>query len=169
MPKALYPESDLSGRGGKEAVRASQFDAETVSADNEVTVFSEEVKQDQLLYHGYGVRQRDFAEAFVGADLVASGNGAGTAGDPIEGELVLAITDSEQKRVLAATTFDGLDELRDSLQEVRSDRIVEPAMAPVAKPGRHLELRIDADPASDGYELDPSGSTGKLYYGQITE
>ena len=99
---------------------------------------------------------------------MASGNGAGDAGDPIAGELVLTITDSEQKRVLAATTFDGLGELRDSLQEVRSDRIVEPAMAPVAKPGRHLELRIDADPVSDGYELDPTESNGKLYYGQIT-
>lgn len=167
MPK-LYPESGLAGRGDKETVRPSQFGQETLSADNEVTVWSEEVKQDQALYHGFGVRERSYAEAFVGLDLVATGNGTASGGDPIKGDVVLAVTDSEQRRVLASVTFEGLGELRDSLAEVRSDRIVEPAMAPFAQPGRHLEIRIDADPDSDGAELDPDASDGKLYYGQIT-
>lgn len=163
----LEPNRRLAGSGSKESIRASDLDQDTLKADTEVTVFSEQVADDQLLYHGYGVRDREYAEAFTALDLVASGNGAGTAGDAITGDVVLAVTDSQGRRVLASTTFESLAELRDAAAEARSDRIVEPALAPYAMPGRRLEVRIEADAASDGVEIDPANSSGKLYYGEI--
>lgn len=167
MSNQLYYESDLVNQGSKEAIRAGDFDQDTLKEDTEVTVFAETVADDQFLYHGFGARQRDRAEAFVGLDLVATGGGTGSSGDAITGDVVLAITDSQQKRVLASQTFEDLDELRDSLAETRSDRVVEPALAPFARPGRVLEVRIEADAASDGVEIDPAASSGKLYYGEI--
>lgn len=167
MSNELYYDPRLVNQGSKEAIRAGDMDQDTLKQDTEVTVFSETVADDQFLYHGYGARNRDRAEAFVGLDLVASGNGTGTAGDDITGDVVLALTDSQQKRVLASQTFEDLDELRDSLSETRSDRVVEPALAPFARAGRVLEVRIEADAASDGVEIDPDASSGKLYYGEI--
>jgi len=167
MSNQLYYDPRLVNQGSKEAIRAGDMDQDTLKQDTEVTVFSETVADDQVLYHGYGAQQRDRAEAFVGLDLVASGNGAGSAGDEITGDVVLALTDSQQKRVLASQTFEDLDELRDSLAETRSDRVVEPALAPFARAGRVLEVRIEADANSDGVEIDPDASSGKLYYGEI--
>jgi hypothetical protein len=158
----LYDEGD-----DKESIRATNFDAETLKAGTEVTVWAKQVNQDQVLWHGHGRDERMRAEAFVGLDLVASGNGDGTADADIEGDVILAITNSDQNRVLASTTFDSIEQLRDSLAESRTDRIVEAAMAPYAKPGRHIEVRIDADDSSDGFEIDPSASSGQLYYTEV--
>ena len=159
--------SNLAGAGSKETIRAGDLDQDTLKQDTEVTVYQHPVADDQRLYHGYGVRDSRYATGFVGLDLVASGNGAGAVGDAIQGDVILAITDSEGKRVLSSVTFESLEELRDSLAESRSERRVEPAMAPFARPGRNLEIRVDADAASDGVEIDPDASSGKLYYGKI--
>lgn len=171
MPAQLVYTEQAAGLGSKETIRASDLDQDTVKGGTEVTVFQEPVNDDQLLYHGFGVRAREFAEAFVGLDLVATGNeAAAAAGDPIQGDVVLAVTNSEGDRVLASTTFESLEELRDSLNESRSDRVVEPAHTAegdLAGSGRNLEIRIEADAASDGYEIDPSASSGKLYYGKV--
>jgi hypothetical protein len=170
MPQQLSYDQRAAGAGSKESIRAGDLDQDTLKGGEEVTVFSKQVNDDQALYHGYGVRSREFAEAFVGLDLVASGNGTGAAGDKIDGDVVLAVSDSEGDRVLASTTFESLEELRDSLDESRSDRIVEPAHTAdgdIAGAGRRLEIFIEADASSDGYEIDPSASSGKLYYGKI--
>lgn len=163
----LSKDRRVFGIGDKESIDAGDLDQDTVKAGTEVTVWSKQVAQDELLFHGHGPEQRERADAFVGLDLVASGNGAGTAGDDINGDVILAITNSAQNRVLASVTFDSLSQLRDSLAESRTDRIVEPTMAPFGKPGRHLEVRIDATAGTDGYEIDPSASSGQLYYSQV--
>jgi hypothetical protein len=154
-------------RGDKEAIDASELDQDTVKAGVEVPVFQKQVAQDEILFHGHGPHRREQAEAFVGLDLVASGNGDGNQGDPIQGDVILAITNSDGTRVKASITFDSLAQLRDSQDEARTDRIVEEALAPYAKPGRNLEVRIDANSGSDGYEIDPSASSGQLYYTQV--
>ncbi|MBV0903919.1 hypothetical protein [Haloarcula salina] len=153
--------------GNKKPIPASAMAQATVVTGTEITVFAKQVAQDEILMHGHGSHLRDIAEAFVGLDLVASGNGSGTAGDDIQGDVVLAITNSDQTRVLADVELDSLDQLRDSLSESRTDRIVEELMTPYAKPGRHLEVRIRAESGSDGVEIDPSASSGQLYYTQI--
>lgn len=153
--------------GNKKSIPASAMDQKAVVAGTEITAWSKQVAQDEILLHGHGSHLREIAEAFIGLDLVASGNGSGTAGDPVQGDVVLAITNSDQTRVLADVELDSLSQLRDSLTESRTDRIVEELLTPYAKPGRHLEVRIRADSGSDGYEIDPSASSGQLYYTQI--
>lgn len=162
-----YP--DWYAAGNKRAIKASHLDKKQVVAGTEVTVWSQQVAQDEILLHGHGTHVREYAEAFVGLDVVATGNGSGdaAAGDEINGDVILAITNSDQTRVLADVEFDTLDQLRDSLDEARTDRIVEELMTPYAKPGRHLEIRIRADSASDGDEIDPDASSGQLYRTQI--
>lgn len=154
----------LARSGDKEPIPASEFMQATLRAGAEVTVWSKPVAQDEFLAHGHGPEARDYAEAFVGLDLVATGNGDASAGDAIQGSAILAITNSGGNRVLASVTFDSLQELRDALAESRTDRIVEAVMAPYARPGRNLEIRIDADETSDGAEIDPAESSGGLYY-----
>jgi hypothetical protein len=168
MPSMLSTDPRLYGVGDKEPIPAGQFDQDTLKAGTEVVLWSKQVGNDQRLFHGHGREDREYAEAFVGLDLVASGNGTGTDGDKIQGELVLRITDSDQRRVLASMTLDTLQQLRDSLAESRTDRIIEAALAPFARPGRHIEVAVDADPGSDGAEVDPADSTGTLYYSRVS-
>lgn len=168
MPRELTHDPTYRNTGDKEPIPVGEFDQDTVKAGSEVTFWAKQVGQDQVLWHGHGREDREYAEAFIGLDVVASGNGTGTAGDAIDGKLVLAITDSDQRRVLASATLDTLQQLRDTLAESRTDRIIEAILGPYAKPGRHLEVRIDADPSSDGAEVDPSASSGNLYYTRVS-
>jgi hypothetical protein len=170
MPRTLVEDRTLYSKGSKEPIAAGDLEKTTIPAGRETTVWAKQVGQDQLLWHGNGPEQREFATAFIGLDLVATGNGNGdgTDGDAIQGDVILAITDSDQRRVLASVTLDTLAQLRDALDESRTDRIVEAALGPYAKPGRHLEVRIDGNASSDGYELDPVDSTGNLYYTRLS-
>lgn len=157
---------DLAQLGQKKSVTPSAFQAETLKADTEVTVWSKQVAQDEALWHGYGVPEREYAEAFIFASLVASGNGTGSQGDELTGELVARITNSRQDRVLASVTIDNLGELADAETSERTSRPIQQALYPFAKPGRHIEFAIVADDDSDGKEIDTDASTGRLYYGQ---
>ncbi len=168
MPEQLRKWPGLYNAGSKEPIPAGVMDQVELKQNTEVTVWSKQVGNDQILFHGHGRSQREYAEGFVGLDLVASGNGSGTAGEAIYGEVILAITDSDQKRVLASTTLDTLSQLADALDQERTARIVEMAMAPYANPGRHLEVRVNADPSSDGVEIDPADSSGNLYYTRVS-
>lgn len=164
MAMDLQREPDLYNRGDKRPVFAGDLESATVKAGTEVTVFQKQVPDDKIAWFGHGSHQRSVAEAFIFADLDASGNGTGTAGDPIEGELVAAVLDSEQRRVLASTTIDSLGELADAKADERTERPVMEALAPYAKPGRYLEFRVRSASSSDGYEIDTSGSSARLYY-----
>lgn len=164
MSRDLVRATGLYQRGDKRPVVAGDLDADTMKAGTEVTVWDKQVPDDKIGFFGAGPHQKTIAEAFIGLDVVASGAGTATAGDAIEGELIAAVVDSEQRRVLASTTVDSLGQLRDALSEERTDRPVLEALAPYAKPGRYLEFRIRATSASDGNEIDPSASSGTLYY-----
>ncbi len=167
MSRDLYQNSRLAGRGQKFPVDVAAFDSDTLAQGTEVTVWSKQVPQDKTAWFGAGPSVRDYAEAFIFLELVASGNGSANSGDVIEGgELVAAVTDSEQKRVLASTTVDSLGELADAKADQRTDRPIMASLAPYATPGRHLEFRIVANTSSDGVEIDPAASSGRLYYSQ---
>ena len=160
---------ELAQAGDRRPVRASDFDTETVKDGNEVTVYATQVLEDQLQFWGHGGRDRRAADtSFYYADVNASGNGSGAAGDPITGELIAAITDSEQRRVLASVTLGDLEDLADAATDDRTDRPIMYAVAPYAKPGRYLELRILSDSASDGYEVDSANSDAKLWRSVIS-
>jgi hypothetical protein len=162
MPRELVRAPDWTSAGDKEPIPAGEFYATSVKADTEVTVWDEQVGQDQRLLHGHGPREKSYAEAFVALDLVDD------AGNDIDGKLVLAITDSDQRRVLASTTFESLGQLRAASNQDRTDQIVEDILGPYAKPGRHLEIRVEATPGSDGATIDPAASKGNLYYTRVS-
>lgn len=164
MPATLERNQALYDQGDKHPVGAGDLDQDTVKVDTEVTVFQEEILEGEVAWFGAGSHEREVAEAFIFASLVASGAGAGTAGDPITGDLMAVITDSRGKRVLAETTVDSLGELADAEADSRTDRPIQEALGPYAKPGRHLEFRVVADAASDGMEIDPAASSARLYY-----
>jgi len=164
MAADLVRAPELYNRGDKRTIFAEDLMAETVKAGNEVTVWEEEIANDKIAWFGHGDHRREVAEAFAYADVVASGNGAGAAGDSIEGELILAIVDSEQRRVLRDVTLDNLGELADAESDERTERPVMEALKPYGKPGRYLELRIMSTSSTDGYEVDPTASAARLYY-----
>ena len=167
----FYPE--LVGVGEPKPLNAGDLSNVTLKAGTEVTVYSKQVPNDKLLFWGHGGKNRQAADTrFAFADLVATGAGSGTDGDAILGDLILAITDSDQNRVLASWTLDQLGELADARQDDRTDRPVNYALAPYAKPGRHIEIRIQASAASDGVELDNTENPGtdssaRLYYTEV--
>lgn len=162
MPRELRSAPSFYNAGDKEPIPAGEFYETTVKSQTEVTVWDKKVNQDQVLFHGHGPADREFAEAFVNLDLQSKNNGA------INGKVVLAITDSDQRRVLASTTFDSLEQLRAASNESRTNQIVEDALGPYANPGRYLEVRVEAVPGSDGNEIDASASSGQLYYSRVT-
>ena len=164
MAADLVRATSLYNSGDKRTIFAEDFMQETVKAGNEITIWEKEIANDKIGWFGHGSHVRDVAEAFAYANIVASGNGSGTAGDAIEGELVLAIVDSEQRRVLRDVTLDNLGELADAEADERTERPVQEALKPYAKPGRYLELRIMSTSGTDGYEVDPSASDARLYY-----
>lgn len=168
MPEEIQPNKNLYGAGQKRRVNAGDFDDATLTGGEAITVWSRKVPEDKILWHGHGPQSRSVASAFVDLDLVASGNGAGAAGDNIEGELVLAISDSEQRLTHASGTFEDISQLRDAQSEDRSDRPVMDAHEPFARPGRHLELRVRADDSVDGYEIDSSASSGVVYHSETS-
>lgn len=160
----------LAERGDARPLNASSLAAATLKADTEVTVWSKQCANDELIFHGHGGKNRQAADTkYMKALIKASGAGTGTAGDEVNGELVAAITDSDQRRVLASVTLGDLDQLGEMASVDPTERPVMYALAPYAKPGRHLEFRVVADSSSDGVEIDNDQSVSdvKLWYSVI--
>lgn len=169
MARDLYPDAEFGARASKKRVTAGDLNQQTLQAGNEITIYADKVPADKLYHWGYGFRDRQASEtSFVFADLVASGNGTGNAGDNISGQLVLAVTDSTQEDVLAREYFDSLEDLRESETAALSERLMMPERQPAASEDRHLELRVVADGSSDGVEVDPSASTAQINYGTVS-
>jgi hypothetical protein len=168
MSQQMRESPRVAGAGTKRSIKSSSLEGATLNAGNEVTVFSTQVPADKIYAHGFGSGSRNQGRtAYVYAALVAAGSGTGSAGDAIEGDLVLAITDSEQRDVLARYEFSDLESLADAEADARTDRPLEPVLEPLASEDRHLELRVIADDASDGVVVDPSASSARFYYTDI--
>jgi hypothetical protein len=139
--------------------------AATLRAGDDVTVHREQVPDDKVTFLGYGGMERLSGKvAYIYADLVASGNGAGTAGDPIKGDLIEVITDSDGRIVNGnERKLGALEDLSAAKADARTERPTHPIGDPGAKPGRFVEYRIVPHDSVDGYELDPAASSGKLF------
>lgn len=157
--------SDLAQLGSPTPRRVRDWDAATLRADDDVTVFREKIPDDKVAFAGHGGRNKLVGQvAYLYAELLASGNGAGAAGDPIEGELIECITDSDGRIVdNNERTVGDLENLAEAANDARTERPLHSIGTPGAKPGRYIEYRIVPDESVDGYELDPGASSGKLY------
>ncbi|ELZ94905.1 hypothetical protein C440_07512 [Haloferax mucosum ATCC BAA-1512] len=159
--------------GNARPINADDLDKVTLKAGTEVPIYSKKVKNDKLLFWGAGGKDRESADTkFFFCDLVATGNGTGTAGDAVRGELIAVITDSDQERVKAEFTLGDLGHLADARTSDNPMPVMY-ALAPYAKPGRHIELRIRASSSSDGVEIDNTedpgnASSARLWYSQVS-
>jgi len=162
MSETLTPAPAIKEAGQVRTIRQDELEAVTVRDGNETTVWSEQVPADKIYAHGAGGSNRNVGRVVFGyCSLVDD------AGNDIEGQLVAAITDSQQRRVLAETDYGDLSSLADAANEPRTERVKFPALDPVARRDRHIELRVEADPGSDGATLDPAASDLRLYYTDI--
>ena len=165
MPKTLTSSNDLGQAdvGTKRTIRASHLnDSVEMNAGNEVTLYSRQVPADKLYAHGFGPSDRRAGQtAYAKADLRDDED------NPIEGEVVLAITDSEQRHVVADREYDDLENLREAVEDDRTDRPVQQVFTPAAREDQHIELRIRADSESDGATFDRENSEIKLYFTDI--
>lgn len=165
MARSLRPNAQFGTRSDKKRVQAGDTTSTTLRAGNEITIYSEKVPADKVYHWGYGFSDRDAGEtSFVYADLKDNSS------TPVnlEGQLVLAVTDSTQEDVLAKRYFQSLEDLRAAEADNRTERILMSEMQPAASEDRHLELRVVADSASDGLTYSPSNSTVKLNYGTVS-
>lgn len=161
MARRLRPSTKFGTASDKRRVSEADLIEADMNAGNEVTVYENQVPADFIYHWGYGFSNREAGEtSFVYADLQNSGDSA------INGELVLAITDSSQEDVLAKRYFQSLEDLRAAESDNRSERIIMSEMQPGAREDRHIELRVNADSASDGDTLSSSNSSVKLNYGR---
>lgn len=167
MPGKLQQHPDLQQMDAdKKAVKASHLNQTTLREGDDVTVFRERRPDDKLQWWGHGDEDRqEGSSAFKYAELVASGGGTANAGDAIEGDIIIAITDSDG-RILVERQAGDVDELTDAANDSRTERPMMPAYAPYLTQGRYREVIINADAASDGAELDPSASSARLWYSE---
>jgi hypothetical protein len=150
--------------GEQKPIRGADLDNATLNAGNAVTIWSKQVPADKVLWHGHGPDNNERAgSTFVYAELFANGNGGGTDGDNLTGDLELAITDSEQRDVVVRRGFGDLSTLKDAKSDNRTERPQLAAQAPFASQDRHIELRVISDSNSDGKEV-ANDSNMRWYY-----
>lgn len=150
----------------QKAIKASHREQTTVREGDDVTLYRQRRPDDKVQWFGHGTEARDSGNsAHKFADLVASGGGAGTAGDALEGEVIVAITDSDG-RILAERQLGDAQTLADAADDARTERPMMPALAPFLTQGRYMEVLFNADAASDGVEVDPANSSARIWYSE---
>ena len=149
-------------------ISGADLDNVTLQSGEWVTIWSDTVKADQLLFWGFGPRNREAADAsFSFVELLANGNGTGTDGDQISGQIRFSVTDSTGDD-LRRRVYGDLDDLQDAKSESRNDRPMNPELQPAAREDRNLELQVKVAGSQDGVEV-ASDSNVKLHYGRVSQ
>jgi hypothetical protein len=160
---SLYRRQQYGTASQQEVINGADLDTPTLQAGEYVTIWSATVPADQIYHWGYGPQDREFAEAFAYCDLLADGTGALNDDETISGTLRFAITDSTGDDI-ARKNFGDLDNLSDAEADDRTDRPVNPELAPAASEDKNLELQVKVASADDGAVV-ATDSLVKLYYG----
>lgn len=168
MSRTLTKNRELANTdANKKSIKAADLSQTTVREDDDVTLYRSKRPEDKLQWFGHGGENRMSGNtAHKYADLVASGGGTGTAGDALEGEILIAITDSDG-RILAERQLGDAEELADAASDSRTERPTQPAVAPYLTEGRYMEVIFNADAASDGAEVDPANSSARIWYSEV--
>lgn len=166
MTRDLDPSTALAGSGdGGNAIKPGHLDGSVaLTEDQDVVVYDEQVPADKIRWAGHGHEALPTGVAHKYADLVASGSGTGSQGDPVEADLYVRITDSAGNDELASRTMGDADTLRDAESEQRTERPAQPAMAPYARPHRRIQIVANADAPSDGVQIDTDASSCRFWY-----
>ncbi|ELZ87492.1 hypothetical protein C453_04039 [Haloferax elongans ATCC BAA-1513] len=168
MATPLVYNTNLANVGNSKPVKGSMLEQTTLRAGNEIVVYEQTCPADKYLFWGFGHQNKQAGNAsHIYAQLKATGNGAGSAGDAIKGDLVAVITDSEGRDVHHRYNVGDLETLADAASDPRTERPIMPALAPIAREDQRIQLRVIADPESDGVEVDPSASSARIFYGKL--
>lgn len=167
MSQNLTKNSTLAAADAdKKSIKGGQLNQATVREGDDVTLYRERRPDDKTQWFGHGGENRMSGNtAHKYADLVASGDGSGTEGDQLQGDIIVAITDSDG-RILAERQFGDSQELADAADDARTERPTQPAVGPVLGQGRYAEVIFNADAESDGAEVDPANSTARVWYSE---
>lgn len=163
MVKALRQVS--SARANPFEFLASDFDGKTVSSDEFRDVALVQGNSTNAYGAGYGGRNENVnSDGWSDLDLVASGAGAGTAGDPINGKLRFVIyRDTNREDMIAKSGTYSLNGLRSAVGSGRKDKVLIPGMlSKVAGDDSYLSVQVKTSAASDGTVIDPGASTEEL-------
>ncbi|SEF56402.1 hypothetical protein [Halobellus limi] len=167
MSQTLFPADDLARSGSPRAIKSSHLDGdEALRAGQHIVVWERQVPADKTNWFGHGGEDSPLDLKRMYADLEASGAGSGTDGDPIEGDVMVRITDSSGDEVKAQKELGDLGTLRDAASDERTERPAMPAMGPYAYPHRKLQLVVVADSASDGNQIDTADSSCRFWYSE---
>lgn len=142
-----------------------------VREDGWVPVAVKKADNTELLALGFGTESRDGRFGVAEADLVASGNGAGTAGDEIEGELRGRIYFSDKYDDAKSKHLnETLRQLRQSVSSSRDNKVLMPWDIPTpmyAKRDQVIVYEVKAAEGYGGYEVDSGNSVAELPYSRI--
>lgn len=168
MSARLTPSEKLARTdGSKRAIKATHLAGdETLRQGQKIVVYDEQVPSDKVRWFGYGMENMPMGVARMYADLVASGDGSGAAGDAIEADLRLRLTDSTGDEIIASRELGDAGTLADAADDERTERPKLPALGPGGQGDRRLQVVVNADAASDGVQIDPSASSARFWYTQ---
>lgn len=162
MSESLSPSPNLAGAGdGGTPIKASHLNGDnTLRAGQKTVVFDEPVPADKVRWFGHGHDELPTGVAHKYADLVDS------AGNDIEGDVFVRVTDSSGNDVLANRRVGDVGTLSDALDEPRTERPAMPALAKYANPHRRMQvvIALDENATADGNTVDPSASSMRLWY-----
>lgn len=162
--------AEKAKRGTEKTFTEADFNASVVYEDTYRDVVTRRSTESAKFYLGHGMRSRDDPNAgYYYADLTASGNGAGTDGDPIGGRLRFVVyADSEDEVPIVGDTK-NLRDLREAASDDRTERPVLPLQLPGAGKDKAIAIQVKSDADSDGFEIDPADSNALIPFTQILE
>lgn len=168
MSERLTPSEKLARYdGSRRAIKAGHLRGdETLRQGQKIVVYDEKVPSDKTRWFGYGLEGLPMGVARMYAELVASGDGAGSAGDAIEGDVRVRVTDSTGDNIIASRELGDLGTLADAANDERTERPKLPALGPGGSGDRRLQVVINADEPSDGVQIDPTESQARFWYTQ---
>lgn len=162
MPRNLHPLRDAERAknfGVRQTFVEGDVDTTTLSSDMYMDIISKTSTESAKYFLGHGANSRDDANAgYFFAELHATGNGGGTAGDDIDGTYRFVVyEDSEDEVPVVGPTYPSGD-LRDAVSANRTERPVLPLLVPGAGKDKSIAVQLEADSDADGKEVDGTQS-----------
>lgn len=156
-------------RGSQKTWTQEDLNLVTVFSDTYRDVLDRRSTESAKFYLGQGARSRDDPNAgYFYANFLASGNGAGTDGANINGEVRFVVyADSENEVPIVGDTY-NLRDLREAANDDRTERPVLPLQLPGAGKDKAIAVQIKTNDASDGMEVAPDSNV-LIPYTQILE
>lgn len=146
--------------------------ATTVFEDTYRDLLRKQSTESAKFYLGHGMRSRDDPNlGYMYAELHATGNGSGAAGDDVDGTFrFIVYADSEREVPIVGPSQDSRD-MRDAVSANRTERPALPLNLPGAGKDKEIAVQFQAASGSDSVEVDGAQTNDDVLipYTQILE